>query len=186
MFGMGFTELLFIAVIAILFLGPEKLPQAMVDIARFLKKIKGSIAETKEDLERELQISDLKEEMLSYKHKLTDMTDEVKSLSPKRMLESEINDINTTIKEANPMADLTSRDAFDHEEHPDEADDTIADVNDNTSDEVLKEKKPKKKKSENKENKEKKAKKSDDPYKEAVTFKKKRTPITDDSIEKEA
>jgi len=36
MFGMGFTEILFIAVIAIIFLGPDKLPEAMVQIANFL------------------------------------------------------------------------------------------------------------------------------------------------------
>jgi sec-independent protein translocase protein TatB len=120
MFGMGFTEMLFIAVIAILFLGPEKLPQAMVDIARFLKKIKGTIADTKEDLERELQISDLKAEMLSYKNQLDDMTDDVKGMSPKHMLQSEIDDINNSIKEANPMPELTKLDTYDHEEHPDE------------------------------------------------------------------
>jgi len=37
MFGLGFMEILFIAIIAILFLGPDKLPGAMVDIAKFIK-----------------------------------------------------------------------------------------------------------------------------------------------------
>ncbi len=157
MFGMGFTEILFIAVIAVLFLGPEKLPQSMVDIARFFKKVKGTIADTKEDLERELQISDLKAEMLSYKTKLDDVTDDVKGMSPKHMLQSEIDDINTAIKEANPMADLHGLASLD---------DDLSD-----DDEVPKEKKEKKKK---------KAKKEKDPYHEAVTFKKKKTPITAD------
>lgn len=106
MFGMGFIEILFIAVIAILFLGPEKLPQAMVDIARFLKKLKGTIADTKEELERELQISDLKAEMLSYKSQLDDMSNDVKDVTSGRMLQSEIDDINKTIKDANPMEDV--------------------------------------------------------------------------------
>ena len=34
MFGIGFTELVLIAIVAILFLGPDKLPQAMVEIAK--------------------------------------------------------------------------------------------------------------------------------------------------------
>lgn len=106
MFGMGFTEMLFIAVIAVLFLGPEKLPQAMVDIARFFKKVKGTIADTKSDLERELSISDLKAEMLSYKSQLDDMSNEVKSVSPTNMLQSEIESINKSIKDANPMNDI--------------------------------------------------------------------------------
>ena len=110
MFGMGFTEMLFIAVIAVLFLGPEKLPQAMVDIARFFKKIKGTIADTKSDLERELSISDLKAEMLSYKSQLDDMSNEVKSVSPTNMLTSEIDSINKSIKDANPMDDISNFD----------------------------------------------------------------------------
>lgn len=110
MFGMGFTEMLFIAVIAVLFLGPEKLPQAMVDIARFFKKLKGTIADTKSDLERELSISDLKAEMLSYKSQLDDMSNEVKAASPTNMLESEIQSINKSIKDANPMDDISSFD----------------------------------------------------------------------------
>jgi len=43
MFGMGFSEILFIAVIAIIFLGPEKLPGAMVEIAKFIKNAKNAI-----------------------------------------------------------------------------------------------------------------------------------------------
>ncbi len=106
MFGMGFTEILFIAVIAILFLGPEKLPQAMVDIARFFKKLKGTIADTKEELERELQISDLKAEMLSYKSQLDEMTNEVKDATSGKMLQSEIDEINKAVMDANPTAEI--------------------------------------------------------------------------------
>ena len=40
MFGMGFTEILVVIVIAILFLGPDKLPTAMVEVAKFIKGIK--------------------------------------------------------------------------------------------------------------------------------------------------
>jgi sec-independent protein translocase protein TatB len=110
MFGMGFTEILFIAVIAILFLGPEKLPQAMVDIARFFKKLKGTIADTKEELERELQISDLKAEMLSYKSQLDEMTNDVKDVTSGQMLQSEIDDINKAVMDANPEAEISKVD----------------------------------------------------------------------------
>ncbi len=99
MFGMGFTEIMLIAIIAVLFMGPEKLPQAMVDIARFFRKVKGTIADTKEDLERELQISDLKAEMLSYKSQLDDMTNEVKGVTSGSLIKDEIEDINKTIKD---------------------------------------------------------------------------------------
>ena len=45
MFGIGFTELLLISVIAILFLGPDKLPGALVEMAKFIKGVKKTISD---------------------------------------------------------------------------------------------------------------------------------------------
>ncbi len=67
MFGMGFMEILLIAVIAIIALGPEKLPTAMVEIAKFLKKFKSGIEDAKSTLDNELNISEMKEEAARYK-----------------------------------------------------------------------------------------------------------------------
>jgi len=72
MFGMGFVEILLIAVIAIIALGPEKLPSAMVDIAKFFKKMKRGIDEAKSTLDHELKISELKEEANRYKAQISD------------------------------------------------------------------------------------------------------------------
>ena len=60
MFGMGFMEILLIAVIAIIALGPEKLPTAMVEIAKFLKKFKSGVEDAKSTIDNELNISDMK------------------------------------------------------------------------------------------------------------------------------
>lgn len=79
MFGIGFTELLFISIIAILFLGPDKLPQALIDMAKFIKKIKITVGDAKSTLEEEMKISDLKEEALGYKKQLDEATDELKN-----------------------------------------------------------------------------------------------------------
>ena len=78
MFGIGFTELVLIAIVAILFLGPDKLPQAMVEIAKFIKSMKQTVSEAKSSLEEEMKIADLKEEALGYKKKLTEASDELK------------------------------------------------------------------------------------------------------------
>ncbi|AXH15200.1 Sec-independent protein translocase protein TatB [Malaciobacter mytili] len=67
MFGMGFFEILLVAVIAIIALGPEKLPKAMVEIARFLKKFKSGIEDAKSTLDNELNISEMKEEANKFK-----------------------------------------------------------------------------------------------------------------------
>ena len=78
MFGIGFTELLLIAVIAILFLGPDKLPGALVEMAKFIKGVKKTIGDAKSSLEEEMKIADLKEEALHYKQQLNAATDELR------------------------------------------------------------------------------------------------------------
>jgi len=67
---MGFTEILLIAVVAILFLGPDKLPDAMVKIAKFIKSTKKALTDAKSAIDDELRIAELKEEALGYKAKL--------------------------------------------------------------------------------------------------------------------
>jgi sec-independent protein translocase protein TatB len=77
MFGIGFTEILLIAIIAILFLGPDKLPESMVQIAKFFKSVKKSINEAKSSFEEEIRIADLKEEALEYKKQLESANSEL-------------------------------------------------------------------------------------------------------------
>ena len=79
MFGIGFTELILISIIAILFLGPDKLPSAMIEIAKFIKSVKKTVGEAKHSLEEEMKIADLKEEALSYKRQLDEATNELKN-----------------------------------------------------------------------------------------------------------
>jgi len=70
MFGMSLGEIFIIAIIAILFVGPEKLPGTLVQIAKFLKGFKRSINDAKESLDKELQINELKENAINYKQQL--------------------------------------------------------------------------------------------------------------------
>lgn len=79
MFGMGFTEILIIAVIAILFLGPDKLPSAMVEVAKFLQNAKNTLGNVKSTIEEEMEIKDIKEEALAYKKELLDAKEKVRS-----------------------------------------------------------------------------------------------------------
>ena len=78
MFGIGFTEILLIAVVAILFLGPDKLPETMVQIAKFIKNVKQTISDAKSTFEEEIRVNELKEEALSYKRELDKATEELR------------------------------------------------------------------------------------------------------------
>ena len=80
MFGMGIGEILVIAIIAIIFLGPEKLPDAMVKGAKFFKSFKNSINDVKSSFEQEMKIQELKDEALTYKKKLDEAATSVRKI----------------------------------------------------------------------------------------------------------
>lgn len=90
MFGMGFTEILVIAVIAILFLGPDKLPQTMIDIARFFRSAKNTLASAKSSIEEELHMEDIKREVNSYKNNLLEEKSRLSDMSGINDLTDEI------------------------------------------------------------------------------------------------
>ena len=71
MFGMSFSEILVIAIIAVLVLGPDKLPSAMVQIAKFLKMFKKGINDAKSTFDQEMKIAELKEDAQKYKESIT-------------------------------------------------------------------------------------------------------------------
>ncbi len=94
MFGMGFTEILFIAIVAIIFLGPDKLPEAMVNIAKFIKNIKNAIGDAKNALNEEVNLEELKREALGYKEQLDKANEELRGFK-------NINPINEIKESAN-------------------------------------------------------------------------------------
>ncbi|MDD2887899.1 MAG: Sec-independent protein translocase protein TatB [Aliarcobacter sp.] len=70
MFGMGFMEILLIAIVAIIALGPEKLPTAMVQIAKFINKFRNALSDAKSTLDSELNISEMKAEATKFKSQI--------------------------------------------------------------------------------------------------------------------
>ena len=70
MFGVGIFEVLVILIVAVIALGPNKLPQTIVDIVKFFRAVKKTMAEAKETFDKEIQLSEIKQEALKYKVKL--------------------------------------------------------------------------------------------------------------------
>lgn len=67
MFGMGFLEIFLILVVAVIALGPEKLPNAAVDIAKMIRKLKASVDDAKSSIDSELNLSGMKSEAEKFK-----------------------------------------------------------------------------------------------------------------------
>ncbi len=110
MFGIGFTELLLISVIAILFLGPDKLPEAMIEIAKFIKSIKNTVGEAKNALNEELRITDLKDEALKYKEQLDSASNELKSF--KNIDFNDMDDLTDEVSEEKPRAKMKKENPY--------------------------------------------------------------------------
>lgn len=73
MFGMGFMEIFLILIVAIIALGPEKLPGALVDVAKFFKKMKGEINDAKSTIDRELDLSEMKQSAQELKDSVSNI-----------------------------------------------------------------------------------------------------------------
>ena len=75
---MSFTEIIVIAAVAVVFLGPDKLPEAMVKFAKFFKTFKQTINSARSTFEQEVKIAELKEDAKKYRDAITSTTDSVR------------------------------------------------------------------------------------------------------------
>ncbi|EKZ8988214.1 Sec-independent protein translocase subunit TatB [Campylobacter jejuni] len=75
---MSFGEIIVILVVAILVLGPDKLPEAIVQIAKILKAVKRNIDDAKSSIEKEIRINDLKEEAKKYKNEFSSTNENIR------------------------------------------------------------------------------------------------------------
>lgn len=97
MFGLGFTEIMIIAVIAILFLGPDKLPSAMIDIAKFFRSVKKTVGDVKDSIEQEMNVSEMKEEALAYKKELLRTTNEIEKTTKMADITPQLTNLNDNL-----------------------------------------------------------------------------------------
>lgn len=63
MLNIGMTELLVFGIIALLVLGPEKLPEAARFAGKWYGKVKRMVSNVQNDIDRELRMSELREQM---------------------------------------------------------------------------------------------------------------------------
>ncbi|HED7912399.1 TPA: Sec-independent protein translocase subunit TatB [Campylobacter coli] len=75
---MSFGEIIVILIVAILVLGPDKLPEAIVQIAKILKALKRNIDDAKSSIEKEVRINDLKEEAKKYKDEFSSANENIR------------------------------------------------------------------------------------------------------------
>jgi len=75
MFDLGFLELLVIAIIGLLVLGPERLPAVIKQLSSLLAKSRFFAANLKEEFEREANLSEMRQSLEQHKVDLTNSLD---------------------------------------------------------------------------------------------------------------
>ena len=63
MFDIGATELLLVAIIGLVVVGPERLPRLARSVGLWVKKLRGQISSVQQDINRELELEDLKRQL---------------------------------------------------------------------------------------------------------------------------
>ncbi|MDR0761753.1 MAG: Sec-independent protein translocase protein TatB [Campylobacteraceae bacterium] len=102
MFGIGFFEFIIIAIVIVIFLGPDKLPETIIKVIKTLKALKKTVNEAKSAIEEELNIEELKEESRKYRALLEkDAKNAIKSFSLEEFkeLKESTEEVNSVINE---------------------------------------------------------------------------------------
>jgi len=69
MFDVGFSELLLIALVALVVFGPDRLPKLVKETSYWIRKIRGTMQSAKSEIDRELQLMELRATMEERKKK---------------------------------------------------------------------------------------------------------------------
>lgn len=100
MFGMSFAEVIVIAVIAVIFLGPDKLPDAMVKFAKYFKMLKQTVNSAKSTFENEVKIAELKEDAKRFRDDLSQTSSNLR----KKLTFEELDSLKKTAQNAANLA----------------------------------------------------------------------------------
>ncbi len=63
MFDIGFLELMVVGILGLLILGPERLPKAARTVGLFVGKIRRTMSNIQDDLERQIRTDELKDKL---------------------------------------------------------------------------------------------------------------------------
>lgn len=104
---MSFMEIIIIAIVAVLVLGPDKLPSTMLELAKLIKAVKKQINDAKTSIENEINISELKDEARRYKEEITKANDSIRKKLSFEEFDEIKNSINDFEKEARASVENT-------------------------------------------------------------------------------
>ncbi len=94
MFDSGFLEILVVGIIALMVVGPERLPGLAKTVGKFVGKMKAFVATTREDIEKEIRADELQNMLVKQKEEISELRD---------MMQSTKDEISSEVSEASNM-----------------------------------------------------------------------------------
>jgi sec-independent protein translocase protein TatB len=98
MFDIGFSELMVIAVIALVVIGPERLPRVARTLGHLAGRLQRYVSDVKSDINREIELDELRKMRDSMKEAASSFEGSVRS--GLASAESEINSVTASAQEA--------------------------------------------------------------------------------------
>ncbi len=106
MFNVGMTEIFCFAVIALVILGPEQLPEAVRFIAKWYGKFKRAITTIQQEIDQELKLSEFREEIQREIQRLSELEQRLQQQLDKQHLFGETSCREPQSRQTRPHAAL--------------------------------------------------------------------------------
>ncbi len=89
MFDVGFTELMVIALVGLIVIGPERLPKVARTVGHLLGRLQRYVGDVKSDISREMQLEDLKKLQAQVQEQARDLDRQINDQM--KTVETELN-----------------------------------------------------------------------------------------------
>jgi len=98
MFDIGFSEIVLIAVVALVVIGPERLPKAARTMGHLFGRLQRYVNDVKSDISREMELDDLRKLQREVQSAASDLKSSVENAG--RDMESEVRDVERSLTDA--------------------------------------------------------------------------------------
>ncbi|RYY76450.1 MAG: twin-arginine translocase subunit TatB [Gammaproteobacteria bacterium] len=121
MFDIGFSELIVCAIVGLVVIGPERLPEAIRTVGLWIGRIKRGLRETREELERQVGMEDVRRQLHTEEmmRTLADMQEEIDTaLNYERMGKNKL--VAESLTSPSTSSEVTANDSHSliHHENP--------------------------------------------------------------------
>ena len=122
MFGIGLPEMIIIAIVALIFIGPDKLPgvlrsigKGLVELKRATSDVRSTVQEEMQKIEDEIEIKEVRESAQDFKNELGGVANKIDPLTLSKFnsedQKEEISDLGSNMGIGKPQTEMVTENA---------------------------------------------------------------------------